>query len=51
MAIDRPAAPPAKLIPNLAVGQPFNPYKLFTGIFVPEALVRFRGLSSGAKLA
>jgi Helix-turn-helix domain len=35
----------------LAVGQPFNPYKLFTGIFLPEALVRYRGLSCGAKIA
>jgi hypothetical protein len=37
--------------PHLRVGQPFNPYKLFTGIFVPEALVRYRGLSCGAKIA
>jgi hypothetical protein len=33
------------------IGQPFNPYKLFTGIFIPEALVRYAGLSSTAKLA
>src|SRR5258705_1421106 len=33
------------------VGQPFNPYKLFTGIFIPEALVRYRGLSCWAKVA
>jgi helix-turn-helix protein len=32
-------------------GQPFNPYGLFHGIFIPEALVRFSGLSPGAKIA
>jgi hypothetical protein len=31
-------------------GQPFNPYGLFHGIFIPEALVRFNGLSPGAKI-
>jgi hypothetical protein len=36
---------------HLRIGQPFNPYKLFTGIFVPEALVRYRGLSCGSKIA
>jgi len=36
---------------QLQVGQPFNPFKLFTGIFIPEALVRYRGLTSGAKVA
>jgi len=51
MAVERSAVPLANLTPNLAVGQPFNPYKLFTGILIPEALVRFRGLSSGAKIA
>jgi hypothetical protein len=35
---------------KIRVGQVFNPYKLFTGIFIPEALLRYRGLSSGAKL-
>ncbi|HLK50628.1 MAG TPA: helix-turn-helix domain-containing protein [Bryobacteraceae bacterium] len=39
--------PPAALRP----GQPFNPYKLFTGIFIPEALVRNPQISSGAKIA
>ena len=33
------------------MGELFNPYKLFHGIFIPEALVRFRGVSPGAKLA
>ena len=36
---------------GLRVGQPFNPYRLFAGVFIPEALVRYRGLSCGAKLA
>src|SRR5260370_9850139 len=33
------------------VGQPFNPFRLFTGIFIPEALVRCSWVSAGAKLA
>ena len=32
------------------VGRPFNPYKLFTGAFIPEAVCKYRGLSPGAKL-
>jgi len=36
---------------NLQVGQPFNPFGMFTGIFIPEALARFNDLSPGAKLA
>ncbi len=32
-------------------GEPFNPFRLFNGLFVPEALARHRGLSPGAKLA
>ena len=32
-------------------GQPFNPHGLFYGVFVPEALVRCKDLSPGAKLA
>lgn len=31
-------------------GEIFNPWKLFTGLFVPNALARFPGLSPGAKL-
>jgi Helix-turn-helix domain len=34
----------------MQVGQPFNPFKLFTGIFIPEGLVRAKELSAGAKL-
>jgi hypothetical protein len=33
----------------LQVGQPFNPFRLFTGIFIPEALVRSSLVSPGAK--
>lgn len=35
---------------RLQVGQPFNPFKLFTGIFVPEGLVKLNTLSPGAKV-
>src|ERR1700741_4097615 len=37
-------------LPRLQVGQPFNPFGLFAGIFIQEALVRFKDLSAGAKL-
>ena len=38
--------------PNMPeVGQPFNPFRLFTGIFIPEALVRSSLVSPGAKMA
>jgi len=32
------------------VGNPFNPYRLFYGVFIPEALVRYAFVSPGAKL-
>ena len=35
----------------LHVGQPFNPFRLFTGIFIPEALVQSKLVSPGAKMA
>ena len=35
----------------LQPGRPFNPFRFFTGIFIPEALVRCRLISPGAKLA
>ena len=35
---------------EFTIGQPFNPYKLFNGSFIPEQVCRFRGLSPGAKL-
>jgi hypothetical protein len=31
-------------------GQPFNPFRLFFGIYIPEAMLRCSLLSSGAKL-
>ncbi len=34
----------------MRVGQAFNPFKLFTGIFIPEAILRYKGISCGAKL-
>ena len=36
---------------QLELGEPFNPYKLFTGVFIPDALVRTPQISAGAKLA
>jgi hypothetical protein len=46
---DRVKAP---RVPNtrVAVGQRFNPYKLFKGMFIPEAVCRYRGISLGAKM-
>lgn len=35
----------------LQPGQPFNPYRMFTGIFIPEGLVRCSWIGAGAKLA
>jgi hypothetical protein len=34
----------------MRVGQPFNPFGLFTGIFIPEALMRAKNISLGAKV-
>ena len=34
----------------MQVGQKFNPYKIFTGSFIPNILMKYRGLSGGAKL-
>jgi helix-turn-helix protein len=31
-------------------GEPFNPFGLFNGNFIPEAICRYRGLSLGAKM-
>ena len=36
---------------GLQVGQPFNPFGVFTGIFIPESLARCNTISPGAKLA
>jgi hypothetical protein len=35
---------------QIKVGEPFNPYKLFTGIFIPEGVYKYKGLTAGAKL-
>jgi hypothetical protein len=32
------------------VGEPFNPYGLFNGSYIPEAVCKYRALSPGAKL-
>ena len=36
---------------SLQVGHPFNPYRMFTGLFIPEGLARCPWISAGAKLA
>ena len=41
----------SKEAPRLSLGQPFNPFRLFHGVFIPEALVRSGLVSAGAKLA
>lgn len=41
---------PAYSVP-LQVGEPLNPYGLFVGIFVPDAIARSAGISAGAKVA
>jgi hypothetical protein len=32
------------------IGERFNPYQGFLGIFIPEAICKYRGLSLGAKV-
>ena len=34
----------------LRPGHPFNPYRMFNGLFIPEGLARSRAVSRGAKL-
>lgn len=36
---------------TLEPGQPFNPYRMFNGLFIPEGLARSNVVSPGAKLA
>jgi len=36
---------------GLQQGQPFNPYRMFTGLFIPEGLARCDWITAGAKLA
>jgi hypothetical protein len=35
---------------DLVPGQRFNPFRRFAGIYIPEAVCKYRGLSAGAKL-
>ncbi len=32
------------------IGRPFNPFRVFYGIFIPEALLQYSEISNGAKL-
>lgn len=34
----------------MIVGEPFSPYKLFTGIFIPDALLDYGGINSAEKI-
>ena len=36
---------------SLEPGEPFNPYRMFNGVFIPEGLTRCPSISPGAKLA
>jgi hypothetical protein len=36
--------------PGRQVGKPFIPYRLFNGIFIPERILQYAGLSPAAKL-
>ena len=35
---------------NIKIGEQFNPYRLFVGAFIPNALMKYTDLSQGAKL-
>ena len=47
---NRPRSTTAGKQVSLQVGQPFNPFGLFNGIFIPDALAREKGVSRGAKI-
>lgn len=49
--VSRQRSPIAEGRRSLQVGQPFNPFGLFNGIFIPEALMRAKNISPGAKVA
>jgi hypothetical protein len=36
---------------SLQPGEPFNPYRMFNGVFIPEGLMRCPWINPGAKLA
>jgi hypothetical protein len=38
------------VVNEMKIGDIFNPYKLFVGLFIPRALARYKGLSQGAKM-
>ena len=38
------------MIDNIKIGEQFNPYRLFVGAFIPNALMQYTGISQGAKL-
>ena len=45
------ASQPAPCLPVARKpGEPFNPVGLFHGIFIPEAICKYRGLPLGAKM-
>jgi hypothetical protein len=44
------SGPEATDLPPLQLGQPFNPFKMFSGVLVPDELLRYRGLNPNAKL-
>src|SRR5260370_14205433 len=35
---------------QLRPGEPFSPYRMFTGLFIPEGLARCSSISAGAKI-
>jgi Helix-turn-helix domain len=39
------------MIFHLRPGEAFNPYRMFTGLFIPEGLARSSSISAGAKIA
>ena len=43
MTPDSKGQPRGNQTPELGVGQPFNPYKLLLGIFIPEPICKYRG--------
>ena len=51
MSLSRENQRSGQSVPALRVGQPFNSFALFTGIFIPDVLVRCPIISAGAKLA
>jgi hypothetical protein len=42
--------PPKPEKPEPAIGEPFNPYRSFTNIYIPLPMVTYRDISPHAKL-